>query len=390
MKATKHARETPPPPSPPVPALHPDSDLLIGLHADTRLSRTAFARLAEDLEFWTGATGTALTTELIAREIGIPRRQLETALSLLPRARETGRAEREKAATLGGRLVTRLDPEFPAVLGQLPLAPPVLTVAGELTAGPAVAIVGSRRADSYGLEVAQLFASALAEREVAVVSGFARGIDAAAHRGALVPPAGRTIAVLGCGLGVDYPTGHGQLGRAIAARGALVTEFPFGYEPRTWNFPVRNRSIAALSQAVLVVQAAARSGSLSTARWALELGRDLFAVPGPIFSERSLGPHALLRDGAFLAQHPNDLLDLVGPRGPSSPPPGEPEPQFTEPPLPGLAGALLEAMVRGFDRAPEDLATATGAPIDRVLATLLELELLGRASRLPGGLYRRA
>ncbi|MEP7009461.1 MAG: DNA-processing protein DprA [Acidobacteriota bacterium] len=362
------------------------TDLLIGLHAEKNLSRAALARLAEDLDVWTGAA--APSPERLARELGLPKRQLETALAALPQAREAGIAERERAAAFGARIVTRLDPEYPPALAELPLAPPVLSIAGDLPTGPAVAIVGSRRADAYGLEVAQLFASALAERGIAVVSGFARGIDAAAHRGALAPLSGRTVAILGCGLGIDYPRGHAHLGRAIAARGALVSEFPCGYEPRSWNFPVRNRSIAALSQAVLVVQAAARSGSLSTARWALDLGRDVFAVPGQIFDERSLGPHALLRDGAFLAQHPKDLFDLFAPRTatqlsilPSEPP--EPEP------LPGLAGAILQALVPGFDRAPEDLVVATGAPIDRVLATLLELELLGRVLRMPGGRYRR-
>ncbi len=369
------------------PSLHPTTDLLIGLHAEKNLSRAALARLAEELDAWTGAAPGS--PERLAHRLGVPKRQLETALAALPGARDAGKAERERAAAFGARVVTRLDPGYPQALAELPLAPPVLSIAGDVPAGPAVAIVGSRRADAYGLEVAQLFASALAEREIAVVSGFARGIDAAAHRGALAPLSGRTVAILGCGLGIDYPRGHAHLGRAIAARGALVSEFPCGYEPRSWNFPVRNRSIAALSQAVLVVQAAARSGSLSTARWALDLGRDLFAVPGQIFDERSLGPHALLRDGAFLAQHPKDLLDLLAPRSAAQLSILPQVPIEPEPPLPGLAGALLAALVPGFDRAPEDLVVATGAPIDRVLATLLELELLGRIQRMPGGRYRR-
>ncbi|HEV7671952.1 MAG TPA: DNA-processing protein DprA [Thermoanaerobaculia bacterium] len=365
----------------------PETDLLIGLHVEKNLARPALARLAEDLDAWTGPGPGS--TERLARELGVPKRQLETALAALPGARAAGAAERERAAAFGGRIVTRLDSDYPPALGQLPLPPPVLSIAGELPTGPAVAIVGSRRADAYGLEVATLFASALAEREIAVISGFARGIDAAAHRGALAPLSGRTVAILGCGLGIDYPRGHAALGKAIAARGALVSEFPCGYEPRSWNFPVRNRSIAALSQAVLVVQAAARSGSLSTARWALDLGRDLFAVPGQIFDERSLGPHALLRDGAFLAQHPKDLFELFAPPAARQLSIPIKEAEAPEPPLPGLAGAILEALVPGFDRAPEDLAVATGAPIDRVLATLLELELLGRVLRMPGGRYRR-
>lgn len=387
MKTTNESSDTRPS-QPDAAPFHPATDLLIGLHAEKNLSRAALARLAEELDAWAGEA--SYPPERLAREIGVPRRQLETALAALPGAREAGTAERGRAAALGARVVTRFDADYPKELAELPLAPPVLSIAGELPTGPAVAIVGSRRADAYGLEVAQLFASALAEREIAVVSGFARGIDAAAHRGALAPPSGRTVAILGCGLGIDYPRGHDRLGRAIAARGALVSEFPCGYEPRSWNFPVRNRSIAALSRAVLVVQAAARSGSLSTARWALDLGRDLFAVPGPIFDERSLGPHALLRDGAFLAQHPKDLFDLFEAAEASQLTILPVEPANFEPPLPGLAGAIVAALVPGFDRAPEDLAAATGAPIDRVLATLLELELLGRVLRIPGGWFRKA
>lgn len=387
MKTTNDSSDPRPSHSTAAP-LRPETDLLIGLHAEKSLSRSALARLAEEMAVWTREA--AYPPERLAREIGVPRRQLETALVALPEARAAGAAERERAAALGARVVTRFDADYPQELTRLPLAPPVLTIAGELPAGPAVAIVGSRRADAYGLEVAQLFASALSEREIAVVSGFARGIDAAAHRGALAPASGRTVAILGCGLGIDYPRGHAHLGRAIAARGALVSEFPCGYEPRSWNFPVRNRSIAALSRAVLVVQAAARSGSLSTARWALDLGREIFAVPGPIFDERSLGPHALLRDGAFLAQHPKDLFELFEPVTASQLSILPVEPAESEPPLPGFAGAVIAALVPGFDRAPEDLAAATGAPIDRVLATLLELELLGKVLRMPGGWYRRA
>lgn len=386
MKTTNQPSEAHPS-HPVTPPSRPAADLLIGLHAEKSLSRAALARLAEELVVWAGDA--PYPPERLARELGVPKRQLETALAALPGARDAGIAERERAAALGARVVTRFDPDYPQALSELPLAPPVLSIAGELPDGPAVAIVGSRRADAYGLEVAQLFASALAEREIAIVSGFARGIDAAAHRGALAPMSGRTVAILGCGLGIDYPRGHSHLGRAIAARGALVSEFPCGYEPRSWNFPVRNRSIAALSRAVLVVQAAARSGSLSTARWALDLGRDLFAVPGQIFDERSLGPHALLRDGAFLAQHPKDLFELFGARQATQLSILPQEPEDCEPSLPGLAGAILAALVPGFDRAPEDLGLATGAPIDRVLATLLELELLGRVRRMPGGRFRR-
>jgi len=186
-------------------------------------------------------------------------------------------------------------------------APACLYARGSLSDGVAVAIVGSRRASRYGREIATWLAGELARRGLTVVSGFAVGVDAAAHRGALAA-GGPTVAVLGCGLDVDYPRGHFELGRRIVhgeggggaepgPRGAVITEFPCGVEPKAWHFPVRNRLIAALSLGTVVVRAAERSGSLITARRALDLGREVLAVPGAIFDRLSAGPHRLLRDG---------------------------------------------------------------------------------------------
>jgi DNA processing protein len=228
-----------------------------------------------------------------------------------------------------------------------------------------------------------------------VVSGFARGIDAIAHRAALAAPGGRTVAVLGCGLGVDYPVGHAKLSREIAGRGAVVTELPCGLAPRAWHFPIRNRVIAGLTAGTLVVQAAPRSGSLITARHAADLGREVWAVPGRIFDERSLGPHSLLRDGAMLVQHPQDILGALlptasghqaqqlGAQSPAEPP--------VEPPaaLPGFPGEVLAALPAGSFQIPEDLATRLEVPVDRVLGALLELELGGWVRRMPGSLYGR-
>jgi DNA processing protein len=223
------------------------------------------------------------------------------------------------AAALGARVLTLVDRDYPLELAGIAQPPPVLFVRGELPAAPVVAIVGSRLADGYGLEVAARFARHLAAAGVAVVSGLARGIDAAAHEGALSVPLGRTVAVLGCGMGVDYPPCHARLAAAIAARGALLSEFPCGTLPRPWCFPVRNRTIAALAAVTLVVQATPRSGSLATARHARELGRPVFAVPGPVSSPLSWGPHALLRRGALLAGHPEDILDALH-TAPANPP----------------------------------------------------------------------
>ena len=234
-------------------------DLLIAWNAEPTIGRPTTYRLGEGLTAWFDSQ--TLPTPERARELGVPRTQLLRAQEVAARAAERAARERERADHLGARLVTRLDDSYPRALLDLPLAPPVLAVSGELPLAPTVAIVGSRRASPYGREVAETFARALAAHGVVIVSGFARGVDAAAHRGALAANGGRTLAVLGCGLGVDYPSGHAALGVDIARQGALISEFPCLAGPRTWHFPVRNRVIAALAGAVLVVQAATRSGS---------------------------------------------------------------------------------------------------------------------------------
>jgi DNA processing protein len=369
-------------------------DLLIALTATPTISRAAVCRLAAELDRW------AFTEEPFdlaerAFRLGVPSTQLARARAVLPRAAALARRERESAERLGASLLTRLDPGYPEPLGQLALPPPVLYIRGTLPAGPAVAIVGSRRADTYGREAADLFARTLAVAGVAVVSGFARGVDAAAHRGALAG-GGPTVAVLGCGLGVDYPSGHAALGEEIAAQGALISEFPCGLPPRSWHFPVRNRIIAALSEGTLVVQAALRSGSLLTVRHALDLGREVWAVPGRIFDERSLGPNALIREGAELVQGPRDLLESLGRPAQALLPqiPGargadeEPATEERQPPA-GLPGAVLAALPRGARLPPEDLAARAGLPVDGVLGALLELELSGWIKRHPGGSYAR-
>lgn len=367
-------------------------DLSIALNAADGVSRAAACRLAASPELWAGGRP---PRPALAVELGVPVEQLRRALELLPRAATLAARETRNAAELGAEILTRTDPRYPQALLDLTLPPPVLYCQGCLRAGPAAAIVGSRRGDAYGREVADLFARTLAHAGVTVVSGFARGIDAAAHRGAL-EAGGPTVAVLGCGLGVDYPRGHERLRREISEKGALLTELRCRTPPRAWHFPVRNRVIAALAGATLVVQAAARSGSLITARHALELGRDVYAVPGRIFDELSLGPHALIRDGALPTQHPRDLLDnllplapgpLFSPMNPEEPPAGD-RGDAREPP-PGAAAELLAALPRGEQRGAEELGATLSWPVDQVLGRLLELELGGWVRRLPGPAYRR-
>jgi DNA processing protein len=378
--------------------------LRIALNAAPHLSRPAAYRLAREPGRWAPGAGTAAADppDRLAAALGVPRAQMERALAVAAKAEALAARELAAAERLGAAVLLAEDPGYPEALRQLDLPPPVLYVRGNggHLLGPAVAIVGSRRADSYGLEVAELFARTLAAAGVAVISGFAHGIDAAAHRGALAASAsngaagGPTLAVLGCGLGVDYPRGHDRLAEEIAGRGALLTEFPCGLAPRSWHFPVRNRVIAALAAGTLVVQATPRSGSLITARYALDLGREVWAVPGRIFDERSLGPNALIRDGAVLVQHPRDILDTLRPALVGSPPGLSPSaaPRFNLPaePPPGLPGDILAALAPGTLRLPEEIAAGLGTPVDGVLGALLELELGGWVKRHPGAAYGRA
>lgn len=384
--------------STPTPSTPDLRTLRIALNATPTLSRPALYRLAQDPDAWAGSSQPA---DRLAGVLGVPRAQLRRALAAAVEASATAAREQEAAERLGARLLVLGDPGYPAGLGELTLPPPVLAVCGELPAGPAVAIVGSRRTDAYGQETAELFARSLAAAGVTIVSGFARGIDAAAHRGALAAEGGRTVAVLGCGLGVDYPAGHERLGREIAARGALVSEFPCGLSPRAWHFPVRNRVIAALAAGTLVVQAAPRSGSLLTARWAADLGREVWAIPGRIFDERSLGPNALIRDGAPLVQHPREILETLLPSAARAlldrpdehsarPEPGADQEEGDWEPAPsGFPGTVLAALPPGALRLPEEIAAGLESPVDQVLGALLELELGGRIRRHPGSAYGR-
>lgn len=312
-------------------------------------------------------------------------------------------AEREVAGAEdeGAVVVTWNDPGYPPRLRELELPPPVLYLRGSLAefhleaggsrrsrvtdgplqAGPAVAIVGSRRTDAYGREAGRLFGREIAEAGVTVVSGLAAGVDGAAHRGAL-EATGNTVAIQGCGIDVVYPRQHKSLAADIAATGAVVSQFALGTPPRARNFPVRNHLIAALSQVVLVVRATFKSGSLITARLALDLGREVFAVPGSIFDPRSQGCHSLLADGAGLAQHPRDLLDLI----PDARPPGE---DATEPPK-GVDAELWSALPPlGESITVDALAEELGRPVEELLVELSRLEIGGHVGREPGDRFGR-
>lgn len=358
--------------------------LLIALNAAPGVGRAALCRLAGEPPGWMRLSA---PDPGAAQRLGVPLESLAAALAALPGAEARAAAERRRAADLGARIVTLGEAGYPKALYDLTLPPPVLYLRGEIPAAPAVTVVGSRRTDAYGREVAELFGRELAAAGAVVVSGFARGVDAAAHRGAMAAPGGRSVAVLGCGLGVDYPKGQGRLSDELAGRGAVVSEFPVGTGPAPWQFPVRNRILAALAQATLVVRATARSGSLITARHALELGRDVYAVPGRIFDPRSLGPNALLRDGAYPALHPRDILEHLDP--PLTPRAATVADGGQETPPPGFDGRLLAALAPAEPTPAEALAARLGAPVGRVMAALLTLELGGWVRREPGGRYCR-
>jgi len=288
----------------------------------------------------------------------------------------------------GVRVLTYEDGDYPDRLRNLPDPPPVLFVKGRdlPAAGAAVALVGSRRATPYGLNAATGLARELAARGVSVVSGLARGIDTAAHRGALEGD-GLTYGVLGSGVDVVYPPENRKLFDQVPESGALVSEFPFGTSPRPYRFPVRNRLIAALSEAVVVVEAARDSGSLITAKLASDdLGLPVGAVPGPITSRTSRGCNDLIYDGATPIRDVDDILDLVPEARVSSASP--PRPRSDED-LDPAARRVLEALAQDTPRGADELASVLQLESGRLLGHLLELEMRGLASRLPGGLYLR-
>jgi DNA processing protein len=305
----------------------------------------------------------------------------------LPEARERTREQLAAARRRGATLVTLADSSYPQLLRQVAHPPGVLFVLGALAAdAAAVAIVGSRRAGAYGLEVAGQLAGELAARGITVVSGMARGIDAAAHRGALAA-GGRTVAVLGSGVDVVYPAAHRRLHDQICAQGAVVSQFAMGARPEPGSFPRRNAVVSGLSMAVVVVEAPERSGALITAGCAGEQGRGVMAVPGSILGDRHCGCHALLRDGAVLVQGVDDILsELTGwnlweDSAPEAP-------VVTAAPLDSVQRRVMEAL----EPDPlhiDALAAAAALPAGDMLGILLTLELSGHARQWPGQRFAR-
>ncbi len=277
------------------------------------------------------------------------------------------------------------DPSYPALLASIP-TPPELDVRGALEPGDAlaIAIVGSRQATAYGIEVAGMLAADLAARGVTIVSGLARGIDTAAHRGAL-EAGGRTLAVLGHGIAHVYPPENRALAEAIAARGALLSQFPRTIGALAYHFPLRNRTLAGLVLGVVVVEAAERSGALITAGLAGDLGREVFAVPGRITSATSRGTNALIRDGARLVGHWSDIAAELGESWrraiEGAPTSGD---QASRPAPGSDEASMLELLSVDEAQHIERLIARAGVDAARAGTALIALELAGHARQLVG------
>jgi DNA processing protein len=338
----------------------------------------------------------ASTLRELLRQFGLPdavlaRERSELAAHLPPatlealhsiRVRELAARALDWAAAERHHIVTLADEAYPRALLETSDPPALLYVHGrlELLRAPALAIVGSRNASAQGESNAWQFAKALSEAGLTIVSGLALGIDAAAHRGGLAGP-GSTVAVLGTGIDVVYPTRNAELAAEIAEKGVLVSEFALGTPAIGHNFPRRNRLISGLARGCLVVEAALPSGSLITARLAADQGRDVYAIPGSIHSPLAKGCHALIKTGAKLVESADDVLsELAGFR-----PSGAADTSAA----PTVADTGLLA-VMGHDPVDVDsLCTRAGLTAEQVAAELLRLELAGRVTVLPGGLYQR-
>ena len=291
-------------------------------------------------------------------------------------------ASLEWLARPGRHLLTFHDERYPSLLREISLPPMVLYAQGriELLRNPAFAIVGSRNATRQGIEDAQAFARELSDAGLTIVSGLALGIDAAAHRGGL-SGAGSSIAVMGTGPDIFYPRRNANLASELASEGCLLSEFPVGMPPLPGNFTRRNRLISGLSRGVLVVEAGRPSGSLSTAGYAAEQSRDVFAIPGSIHSSLSRGCHKLIRDGAKLTENAHDVLVELGLAEPSAG-------LATEEIQPDVSDPVLAAM--GFAPATFDqLAQRTGLDAATLAAQLARLEIEASVAPLPGGRFQR-
>ena len=289
------------------------------------------------------------------------------------------------AGAAGIEPIPWFDERYPVLLACTQDAPPLLWTRGAagLLAKPAVAVIGSRAASPYAIQVGRRLAAELAERGIVVVSGLARGVDSAAHLGCL-EAGGETVAVLGSGLEHVYPAEHLGLSRRISSKGLLLSELAPNSPPRAEHFPLRNRIISGISLATVVVEASEKSGSLITAACALRQGREVMAVPGSVLSGRNRGSHALLKDGAKVVETADDILEELGWPAPAGTKGGATAPHPGKPIDP-----ILAKMDPGEAYRLEDLVDLTGVAPTKLLPRLMEFELLGQLEAAPGGRFIR-
>ena len=324
----------------------------------------------------------------------LPRLAMQVGRKLPLRAAPRGDVEREvaRAAKNGARLIGLVEPDYPKPLAEIPDAPPLIYLRGHaaLFARPAIAVIGARNASTVGRKIARTLAEGLGAHEIVIVSGLARGIDGAAHEAALKTG---TIAVVAGGVDVVYPPEHAELTAAIAERGAVISEQPPGAEPTARDFPKRNRLISGLSRGVVVVEAAARSGTLITARFALEQGREVFAVPGSPLDPRCQGANRLIRDGATLVENAADILDVLAGQMRSVEEPArddwEPESERGSYSVAETtrAGLLVRQALSYTPIHRDELLRDIEAPAGLVIDALVDLVLAGEAEEHSGGRF---
>lgn len=334
------------------------------------------------------------SARLLLRELGSPEAVLSASAATLSRlvkadlvaALRNGTSDEQLRATFdwleddNNHIVTLADAEYPQALLNIPDPPILLYTKGrlDLLNRPSMAVIGSRHATPQGLKNSETFSAALGDAGLTIVSGLAHGIDAAAHRGGL-SSAAASVAVVGTGLDKVYPAANRDLAHQLARQGTLISEFPLGTPPLAGNFPRRNRLISGLSLGCLVVEASLQSGSLITARLALEQGKEVFAIPGSIHSPQSKGCHALLKQGAKLVESSQDILDELGGAWPGK----------AETVCPAPTDADIFEFLGDEPVDLETLHQRSGLTVAELSAMLLTLELGGQVSSLPGGLYQR-
>ncbi len=353
----------------------------IGLKSVAGIGNITFRRLLE--RFDSPQDALAASPGELTSVKGVTPAVVEAVKGLAWQRFAEGECQRLRAS--GARLITFTSADYPKSLFEIPDPPPFLYVRGELhSREPAVAIVGSRRATSYGLMATERMADGLARHGVSVVSGMARGVDTSAHKGAL-QAGGRTVGVLGCGIDKIYPPENRKLYQEMSEKGCLVSEFPLGTLPLAENFPRRNRIISGLSQGVLVVEAAENSGSLITAQYALEHGRDVFAVPGNISFASCRGSNRLIKQGAKLVDCVEDILEEMQGSLAKSPAGdvGAAPRTFSLKPKEAAIYELLARSPLHID----DIIAQTELTAGEVSSMLLHLELKGAVTPLPGMHY---